>query len=61
MNNKDAIIKKITDDAEIAAQCNISEAEETASQIIARAKKEIEKFEDENACLLYTSPSPRDM
>lgn len=49
MNNKDAIIKKITDDAEIAAQCNISEAEETASQIIARAKKEIEKFEDENA------------
>ena len=49
MNNKDAIIKKITDDAAAVAEGNIKEARDTAAQVIARAQKEIDKFEELNA------------
>ena len=49
MNNKDAIIKKITDDAAAVAESNIKEARDTAAQVIARAQKEIDKFEELNA------------
>ena len=49
MNNKDAIIQKIIDDAGKVAEDNIREAEDTASQIIARARKEIDKFDAANA------------
>lgn len=49
MNNKEAIISKIIDDAEKAAESNIQEAEDTAAQILARAQKEVDKFSDANA------------
>ena len=48
MNNKDAIIQKIIDDAGKVAEGNIREAEETASQILARARKEIDRFDAAN-------------
>ncbi|MDE6189496.1 MAG: hypothetical protein K2G37_04345 [Clostridia bacterium] len=49
MNNKDAIIQKIIDDANKAADDNIREAEETASQVLARAQKEVDRYLDANA------------
>ena len=48
MNNKDAIIQKIMDDAKKVAEGNIKEANDTASQIFARAQKEIDKLEAAN-------------
>lgn len=48
MNNKEAIIQKIIDDAEKVAQSNIDEAEKTAAQILDRAKREVEKYKDDN-------------
>lgn len=48
MNNKEAIIQKIIDDAEKVAQSNIDEAEKTAAQIFDRAKREVEKYKDDN-------------
>lgn len=48
MNNKDAIIQKIMDDAGKVAEGNIKEAQDTASQIFARAQKEIDKLEAAN-------------
>ncbi len=41
MNNKEAIIQKIIDDANAAAQKNLDEAREKAAQIIGRAQKPI--------------------
>lgn len=48
MNNKEAIIQKIIDDAEKVAQSNIDEAEKTAAQILDRAKREVEKYKNDN-------------
>ena len=48
MNNKEAIIQKILDDAEQVARSNIDEAEKTARQIKERAEREVEKFKQEN-------------
>ena len=48
MNNKDAIIQKIMDDANKVAEGNIKEANDTASKIFARTQKEIDKLEAAN-------------
>lgn len=45
MNSKEAIIQKIIDDAEAVARNNIAVAEETAGQILDRAKRDVEKFD----------------
>lgn len=49
MNNKEAIIQKIIDDAKAVARANIAEANDTANQILARAKRQIDKFVDSNS------------
>lgn len=49
MNNKETIIQKILDDAKKVAEGNISEAENTAGQILDRAKREVDKYKKENA------------
>lgn len=49
MNNKEAIIQKIIDDAKAVARANIAEADDTANQILARAKRQIDKFVDSNS------------
>ena len=46
-------------DSEESAK-KILDAEEQSKKMLAEAKKEAKKIMD-NACLLYTSPSPRDM
>ena len=48
MNNKEAIIQKILDDAEKVAKGNIDEAEKTAKQILDRANREVEKYRHDN-------------
>ncbi len=49
MNNKEAIIQKIIDDAEAVAAANIDEANDTASQILGRAQRQVDKFVETNA------------
>ncbi len=49
MNNKEAIIQKIIDDAEAVAAANIGEANDTASQILGRAQRQVDKFIETNA------------
>ena len=49
MNNKEAIIQKIIDDAKAVAEANIAEANDTANQILSRAKRQIDKFVDSNS------------
>ena len=49
MNNKEAIIQKIIDDANAAAQKNLDEAREKAAQIIGRAQKQADKYVADNA------------
>lgn len=49
MNNKETIIQKILDDAKQVADGNISEAENTAKQALDRAKRDIDKYKQENA------------
>ncbi len=49
MNNKEAIIQKIIDDAKAVAAANIDEANDTASQILGRAQRQVDKFVETNA------------
>ncbi|MDE6275131.1 MAG: hypothetical protein K2M75_01190 [Clostridia bacterium] len=49
MNNKEAIIQKIIDDAKAVADANIAEANDTANQIFARAKRQIDRFTESNS------------
>ena len=49
MNNKEAIIQKIIDDAKATAQKNLDEANETAAQIISRAQRQADKYVADNA------------
>lgn len=49
MNNKEAIIQKIIDDANAQAQKNLDEANETAAQIIARAQKQADRYLADNS------------
>ncbi len=49
MNNKEAIIQKIIDDANAIAQSNIAEANNTAEQILARAKRQVDRFVESNS------------
>lgn len=49
MNNKEAIIQKIIDDAKVIAQKNLDEANETAAQIIGRAQKQADKYVADNS------------
>ncbi|MDE5756437.1 MAG: hypothetical protein K2I23_05035, partial [Clostridia bacterium] len=49
MNNKEAIIQKIIDDAKAVADANIAEANDTANQILARAKRQVDRFVENNS------------
>lgn len=49
MNNKEAIIRKIIDDADAVAEANVAKADETANQILARAQKQVDKYVEENS------------
>ncbi|MDE5911720.1 MAG: hypothetical protein K2H24_05245 [Clostridia bacterium] len=49
MNNKEAIIQKIIDDANAVANANIAEANNTAEQILARAKRQVDRFAESNS------------
>lgn len=48
MNNKEAIIQKIIDDAQAVADNNISEAQAKASQELNRALKEVDNYKQAN-------------
>ncbi len=49
MNNKEAIIQKIIDDANTVVNANIAEANDTAGQILARAQRQVDKFIESNS------------
>ncbi|MDE5654061.1 MAG: hypothetical protein K2I46_00440, partial [Clostridia bacterium] len=49
MNNKEAIIQKIIDDANAVAGANIAEANDTASQVLARAQRQVDRFNESNS------------
>ncbi len=49
MNNKEAIIQKIIDDANTVVSANIAEANDTAGQILARAQRQVDKFIESNS------------
>lgn len=49
MNNKEAIIQKIIDDAKAVADANIAKANDTANQILARAQRQIDRFAENNS------------
>ncbi|MDE6472492.1 MAG: hypothetical protein K2L52_05640 [Clostridia bacterium] len=49
MNNKEAIIQKIIDDANAVAGAKIAEANDTASQVLARAQRQVDRFNESNS------------
>ncbi|MDE7070692.1 MAG: hypothetical protein K2O86_01795 [Clostridia bacterium] len=49
MNNKEAIIQKIIDDANTVVNANIAEANDTAGQILARAQRQVDRFIESNS------------
>ena len=58
MEGKEAIIQKILNDAKAEADRIVAEADAYAESIIGKAQAEAKA--KVQACLLYTSPSPRD-
>ena len=49
MNNKEAIIQKIIDDAHAVADANIAKANDTANQILSRAQRQVDRFVESNS------------
>lgn len=49
MNNKEAIIQKIIDDAGAVVDANIAKANDTANQILSRAQRQVDRFVDSNS------------
>ena len=49
MNNKEEIIQKIIDDANATREANLAVANDTASQILARAQRQVDRFAESNS------------